>query len=456
MAKPLEVHVPFHRSSALERALFGAFGSGKSYAGCDEAIAWMLEQPGIRGLGARKTIPELRDTLEPVFLSRMPPDLLAACKISRTGGHIASIIFPNGSEILFRSLDDWNKHRSLNLGFLMIDEANEIDEETYMGMRSRVRQRDLTEEARARGYTGEITRRGTWVMTNPNGHDWLWQRFIRDGVGEYFKSTSLDNPWLPPDYMETLLGYPEPWVRRYVLCSFEDFAGQIYADWDQDNIIDDYQPPEGAVYWQAFDPGTRLNNAALWCHVDVEKRQLVVCNEYLSGNMAAAQHAAAWKQIEAARRMRRVQWRVGDPNINTRDRGTNMRLSDQYRRLGFNFNLGPRMEADRIPMLGQLIYLNRFKVMRSLTQTTEQIGNYRWQDITPAQRAKGEDPPEKALKKDVDLVDCAQYLSSRWTKPLHRPPPEIARTFSDEIHKLVRKHNAKRAQWARGSVYFAA
>lgn len=56
--RPLPVHVPFHRSRAYERMNFGAFGSGKTYAVIDEAIAWCLEQPGIRGLITRKTIPE--------------------------------------------------------------------------------------------------------------------------------------------------------------------------------------------------------------------------------------------------------------------------------------------------------------------------------------------------------------------------------------------------------------
>lgn len=455
MREALAVHAPFHRSSAYERALFGAFGSGKSYAAVDEAIAWCLEQPGIRGLAARKTIPELRDTLEPTFLSRMPGDLLAACITRKTGGHIESITFPNGSIVMFRSLDDWNKHRSMNLGFLLIDEANEIDEETYTGMRSRVRQKDLTAEAIERGYTGQITRRGIWLATNPSGHDWMWKRFVDEGNrtenSDYFRSTSLDNPFLPPDYIDSLLEFPEPWVRRYVLCSFDDFAGQIYEDWnEEDHLIEPYQPPLDAVYWQGFDPGTRNNNAALWVHVDPERRRLVVCDEYQSGNMAAAQHAREWKRIEARRRMRKVEWRVADPaSVTTRDRGSNMKLSDQYRREGFHFNLGPRMPKDRIPMLGQLIYLKRFVVMKSCPMTYEQIRDYRWEDITPAQRAKGIDPPEKPLKKNEHLVDCSQYISSRWARPMHIAPPTRPDTFSDEARRIIRKNVKRRSQLVR-------
>lgn len=457
----LSIHIPFHKSTAYERALFGAFGSGKTYAAVDEGIAWLLEQPGIRGLFSRKTVPELRDTLEPIFLERCPHDLLTASTVRKTGGHIESITFPNGSVALFRSLDDWNKHRSLNLGFLVIDEANEIDEETYQGMLSRIRQKDLTEEARQRGYTGQITRRGVWLATNPNGHDWLYYRFIDDKQRhvktDYFKSTSLDNPHLPPEYIDSLLQFPEPWIKRYVLCSFDDFAGQIYEDWnEEDHFIEPYVPDPNSIFWMGFDPGTRHNNAAIWVHVNAEKRELVVVDEYLSGNMAASAHAKEWRRIEAKHKMKNVAWRVADPNVNTRDRGSNMRLSDMYRREGFHFNLGPRRYDDRIPMLGQLIYQKRFKVMRSCPMTFEQIRDYRWEDITPAQRAKGVDPPEKPLKKNEHLVDCSQYVSSRWTRPLH---PVVIRpdlTFDQELRKAIRKdQRRKRAKFGSSDLGMA-
>lgn len=56
--RSLPVHEAFHRSPSKERVCFGAVGSGKSYTICDEAIAWCLQYPGIRGLICRKTVPE--------------------------------------------------------------------------------------------------------------------------------------------------------------------------------------------------------------------------------------------------------------------------------------------------------------------------------------------------------------------------------------------------------------
>src|ERR1019366_8215064 len=95
--KPLPVHSAFHTSTTYETMLFGAFGSGKTYAIIAEAIAWALEQPGIRGLIIRKTVPELRDATEPIFRELLPPELWMAGNEARSGGHMERFTFPNGS-----------------------------------------------------------------------------------------------------------------------------------------------------------------------------------------------------------------------------------------------------------------------------------------------------------------------------------------------------------------------
>lgn len=454
--RPMPVFIPFHASSAYERALFGAFGSGKTYAICAEALVWLLEQPGIRGLIARKTVPELRDTTEPIFVEMIPPELYRQCEVRRSGGHIERIIMPNGSEVLFRSLDNWDKHRSLNVGFIAYDEANEIDEETYRGMASRVRQRDITARARELGHAHEITRRGIWLATNPGGHDWLWRRFHpeskeRQEGTEHFISTTLDNPYLPPEYVESLLQYPEPWVRRYVLCQFDDFAGRIYEDWAWDtHVVPPLKEiPAGSVHWMALDPGTRSPTAGLWVVMNPADRSLTAIAEYQEGGVSADRHAAEWRRIEARHRMN-VRWRVADPTITTRDRGSNLGLDQQYRKLGFSFALGPKREQDRIPALGLLVAQRRFRATTNCPMLHEAMTQYQWEDLTPAQRAKGltdETAPEKPDKRNSHLVDCGQYLASRWVKgvaPRPQPTADGREEFSEEVWRAVRKQVRRR------------
>lgn len=456
--QPLAVHAPFHRSTAYERMNFGAFGSGKTYALIDEVHAWALEQPGIRGLVARKTVPELRDTTEPIFRERLPADLWRAGEERRSSGHMERFTYPNGSVVLFRSLDDWNKHRSLNVGFIAYDEANEIDEETYLGMSSRVRQVDITAEARERGYTGKITRRGIWGATNPAGRDWLWRRFHPDSPNrapntEAFLSRTIDNPFLPASYVESLLQYPKPWVQRYVLCQFDDFAGRIYEDWGYDSHViqhpnwDAWEKHDlaGRVFWMGMDPGTQNPTAGLWVWVDREQRRLVGVAEYERAGVAVDTHVAEWRRIEAAQQMN-VRWRIADPNaITQRDRGTVMALQTQYAKQGYNFTLGASRQEDRIPALGRLISLRRFVVTDRCPKTFEAIKNYQWKDLTPAQRAAGEDPKETPLKKDTHLVECAQYLAAR-EAPVLRPDKRRPQGLDEEIHLAIRKQLAGKHQ----------
>lgn len=449
--EPMPVHTPFHTSAAYERAMFGAFGSGKTYAVCAEAIAWCLEQPGIRGAIARLTIPSLRDTTEPIFFELLPPEIVAAGKISRSGGHVSSFTFPNGSVVLFRSLDDPQKWRSLNLGFIVYDEANEVPEDTYMQLKSRVRQRDITAEARRAGYTHEITRRGIWLATNPSGHDWLWTYFVDRPEGDraYFKSTSLQNPYLPPEYIDSLLSYPEAWVRRYVLCSFDDFAGQIYPEWQWDShVVARPSYEHGALFWMGMDPGTRNPTAGLWAYLDKANRRLVGVAEYQAANVAAVVHAAEWRRIEAQHRMT-VRRRIADPNVNTRDRGTMETLHDIYRKLGFNFVNGPRMHKDRIPLLGQAIALGRFVVTEDCPMTFEAIKGYRWEDLTPAMVKKGADPKETPHKENDHLVDCAQYLACQYLAPtkvsIPGPEPESPHhEFSIDVQRAIRNQMGRK------------
>lgn len=446
----MPIHQAFHRSGAKERLLFGAFGSGKTYAVCAEAIAWCLENPGIVGLITRKTIPELRDTTERVFFDLLPDEIYKRGKPLRTGGHYSSFEFPNGSVVLFKSIDDWKKLKSLNLGFIAWDELDEFDEETYDGALSRIRQVDPAREG-----LPQITRRASWGAANPQGHNWLWRRFVKENRpgSEWFKSTSLDNPYLPIDYLDKLLSYPEPWIRRYVMCQFDDFAGQIYEDWNYNRHVikpfkdlrGEYIYLPGTQFWMGMDPGTRNPTGGLWVAVDQAHHRLIAVAEYEEAGLAADVHARAWRGIEANHRMH-VSWRVADPSIRMRDRSSNNSLEDTLRRLGFVFHLGPIQEKDRIPPLGNLIHRGQFVVTEECPRTFESIRDYQWKDLTPAQRSSGEDAPEKPLKYKTELVECAQYISSRYQTPELRRKVYDDNDWSAEIRDIIHKRVKSKQQ----------
>lgn len=429
--KPLTVHAPFHRSRERERAIIGGYGSGKSYGGCAEAIALGLEQPGSEILITRKTVPALRDTTEAIFVSLLPPAFWDQCKTTRAGGHLNTVQFPNGSLYYFRGMDDWKKLRSLNLAFIFYDEADEFSPEDYEGMNSRLRQTKPQPMATKLGY-GNITRRGTILACNPQGRNWIWQRFVSADKAPntaYWTSSSLDNPYLPFDYLESLLAMPDAWVRRFVLCSFDESSGLIYPGWNDSHVVPSYRDVMGmyayapdAFFVMGFDPGTAAKNAAVWCYYDRAQHRLVAVAEYAESGLAADQHAAHWRRTEVQHKMK-INWRIADPVIVTRDRGSNVALSDQYRRLGYYFQEGPRKIETRLTALGQLIHNRRLVVTEDCPRLNEQLKQYRWDDLTPLQLERGTAAkPKKTTqwngeREGVDLVDALQYIATRYIAP---------------------------------------
>lgn len=457
--KPLPVFYGFHTTNAEHAVAAGGYGSGKTIALMADAIELGLTQPGSEILICRRTIPSLRDTTEKEFVKHLPPEFFAACKVSRMGGHYDTIQFPNGSLYYFRGLDDWTKLKSLSIAGIYFDEMDEIDRETYEGVHSRLRQTKPTPEALAQGAR-RIDRRKVRGAFNPAGHNWIWQDFFGpDRKPGYmaFKSTSLDNPHLPVSYVESLLNMPEPWVRRYVLCDFDDFGGQIYQDFAYDTHVvpayyargrNGYDYDARGFFLMGMDPGTRDPTAAVWCYYDQDRHALVAVAQYQEHSLAARDHAQAWRTTEARHAMiGRVKRRIADAHaINVRDRGANRQLSDYYREFGYFFDLGPTREQERIWGLGQLITQRRFLVSAELTNgensVFERIKDYQWKDLTPAQRARGEDAPDKPLKKNTHLVDACQFIA---THHMAKPQVVVAPAADDreqhtrEVHAAIRR-----------------
>jgi PBSX family phage terminase large subunit len=444
---PLPAFNDFHRCTATEAAVIGGYGSGKTIAMGAELLKLALQYEGSEWLLARQTIPSLRDTTEQVFLNMLPPAFLAQCKLMRGGNHVQQITLPNGSLIHFKGLDDWRKLKSLNLAGFFIDEADEVAKETYIGLTTRVRQR----HSLVRGAP-DIPVRRIRLSLNPAGHDWIWEMFVKghqlkrvigDPSGRMaFLSTSLDNPYNPISYIEDMLAMPEPWVRRYVFCSFDDFEGVIYPEWDwKTHVVKPYGAYAGNIFFMGMDPGTSNPTAGVWAYHDQQLGKLVGIAEYLATDTAVSPHVLAWRKIEAAgthnlsRRPGRmtIRRRIADPTIATRDRGTMNSLESQYRRLNFYFEQGPKNIPDRLPALGEMIHKGFFVVTAECEQLYEQIKHYRYEDLSPDQLKKGVEA--KPFKKNVDLVDAAQYISSRWHAPL-KPRVERPKMLPANDHEV--------------------
>jgi len=206
--------------------LFGGVGNGKTYIACLKVIELATKYPKNLCLVGRLTYPELRDSTREVFLSALaecyPPEAYTLNKSEN------SVTFWNESVVIFRHLDETANILSMNLGAFYIDQAEEVDEDVFLILQSRLRRQGIKE------LKGLIT-------GNPKGFNWVYYKFGMDQAGEetdhqhkeryrmITAPTIANAENLPQDYIAQLQeSYSPEWYARYVMGSWDAFEGQIF------------------------------------------------------------------------------------------------------------------------------------------------------------------------------------------------------------------------------------
>lgn len=441
---PLPVHAPFHHSKAKHRCLIGALGSGKSLAMNMEIIRLCFAYPGLRAVIMRRFVPELRDSTEASFFEALPAHFNDKKYVRKLGGHVDHITFPNGSRVEFRGAEDPDKFKSIEYGLIAFDEVDQIPEADVKKILQRLRQ--------SAPLNGAKLPRGVKMpnisinASNPAGKNWVWGAFV-EGKDAHWPgsschlSSSLDNPFLPADYLDLLLTYPLPVIRRIVYCSFDDAGGLVYPEWQWGKHVLPVQAigHYGTLMYFGADPGMMAPTAGLWVEVDPAAQRMTAVAEYQVPDLAAPDHAGAWRAVEAERRPLRVTRRIADPNISKRDAGTGTPLSDIYAKLGFSFERGPVRQETRIPQLQEAIRAGRFRATEACPRLHEQITNARWEDNIPKLRDLSEFR-EKMRKHEDHIHDCAQYLAG-----MHIP----VAAAGAELPPAPTSHDEVMAAWER-------
>jgi phage terminase large subunit len=252
--------------------LAGGWGTGKTTAICLE-MSKDIQIPNNYILLGRKDLQELKSTTLKEFLDIYSPAIIDHNKQDR------EIKFNNGTVIYYTNLDvsreAIKKIQSLNLGACYIDQAEEIDESLFIAITGRLRR----QEAR-RCFVGAM---------NPAGHDWIWQTWKdkkKNDDYEIFIATTVENVYLPKDYIKALLEMPEKWVKRYVYCSFDDFEGTVYNEFiESKHKIGYYEPAETEQLYIIEDYGFRNPNCVLFVSVDYDGVARIYDEDYEAGRL---------------------------------------------------------------------------------------------------------------------------------------------------------------------------
>jgi len=194
----------------------GGTRSGKTYAILQWLLVQMISNDGLNITVVRKTIPSLKRTVIKDFI-----DILKGLDIWKEDDYNGTdrIWHYYDSTIQFISTDDAEKLRGIKSDILFIDEASEIDEESYFQLSIRT--------------TGRII-----LAYNPTVSPYHWLRQMQDC--ERYVTTYKDNTFLPKEMIkaiEDLQTKNEKYWKIYGLGEFAPNEKAIYTF----DIVDDFE-----------------------------------------------------------------------------------------------------------------------------------------------------------------------------------------------------------------------
>lgn len=278
----------FVSNPARMSAYIGGLGSGKTFAGIARGLM-KAQQPlapgtryGPRGLCGAISYPVLKDVVLPQFI-----ELMEGTGLWKTGRIDTSYVKSDKkallkancgckdrvrcqhvSEVLFRSLENADVIRGVELSWAFIDEGRHLTRYAFDVTNGRLRQK---------GYSHDL-----WVCSTPNGYDWMWEVFHPDSPKQYdnavwFNAATYDNKaHLPEEYIRSLEAtYEGKFFDQEVLGEFVGIvSGAVFPHWDSAKHLAKvaYDPRLPLVSMWDFgigDPGT-----CLFANLDWQAKQL--------------------------------------------------------------------------------------------------------------------------------------------------------------------------------------
>ena len=226
---------------SLDVAVYqGGYGSGKTFAGSLLGLLLAIKFPGIRGLVGAQTYTLVRDTTLQTYFEHLDNFGFVEGVDYNWSSSLQSLSFKNGSEVLFRHFDEPNKLKSLNLGFVEIEEMSDIPYDTFKMLLSRMRQKVKKDW---KGFRHRI-----FGHTNPEmQRGWIYKTFVENPAPNYrlISAPTTQNIYLPKGYCEELKKlYDEQYYNIFVLAKNGEYNnGLVVKDFTDENIKEiTYQP----------------------------------------------------------------------------------------------------------------------------------------------------------------------------------------------------------------------
>lgn len=204
----IPAQVEFWQDHARVRGFVGGVGSGKTFAGVAEIFKQPRESAGVV---VAPTYRLLKSVTQKTFFEVCPRPLIRSH--NKTDG---LTVLWNGLEIYWRSAENPDNLRGLNLGWCFFDEAAYCSEESWRVALGRLRRNP----GRA------------WIATTPRGQDnWVYHWFVERAADNGYSihtGRTMENPFNLPSYysdLKTQLEGAPLYAAQELEGAFVDLAG---------------------------------------------------------------------------------------------------------------------------------------------------------------------------------------------------------------------------------------
>ena len=205
------------------------YGAGKTRALCAKAVMLAAVNQGFIGCVMEPTGPLIRDIWQTDFEAFLEAyDIPYTFRASPLPEYMLHL--PGGdTKILCRSFENWSRIIGLNLAWVLADEIDtvtpSIANKAFPKILGRLR-------------SGNVRQFG--AASTPEGFRWMWNTFGSDEAKQrpdrqLIKMRTVDNPHLPPDFIERLeANYDPSLLRAYLDGEFVNLTtGQVYDRFDR-------------------------------------------------------------------------------------------------------------------------------------------------------------------------------------------------------------------------------
>lgn len=287
----------FHTSEAFETLYGGAAGGGKTTAIVAEAVTYALEYPKARVYIFRRTIPELKQSVQPEIFKQCSAYIDTGGMKYNSQDRVWN--FRNGSTIQLAYLEtanDMYRYQSAEIHCLLVDELTHFSQEEYEYLKTRVRS------------TGEHPLK-VMAATNPGniGHGWVKAYFIdiaqsetiytdKQGNTRMFVPAKIDDHPIQAfrdSYGRQLDSLSDPELKRALRNGDWDlFSGQVFTEWTRDqHVVDPFPIPVHWNKWLAYDWGYNTYAACVWLARDPQSQRMYAYREFYPHAMSASVQA---------------------------------------------------------------------------------------------------------------------------------------------------------------------